>query len=83
MSLPIVFKTYRTMVSILEPAVLGLLYWRRHKGREDRTRPRRDTVASAVWLGVLLLLALNLVQTVHLVHVVLMYPKRIPHPYET
>jgi 3-deoxy-D-manno-octulosonic-acid transferase len=38
MSFPIVFKAYRTAVSVLEPAVLGLLYWRRHKGREDRTR---------------------------------------------
>jgi 3-deoxy-D-manno-octulosonic-acid transferase len=38
MSLPIVFKTYRAMVSVLEPAVLGLLYWRQRKGREDRTR---------------------------------------------
>ena len=38
MSFPIIFKAYRTAVSVLEPAVLGLLYWRRHKGREDRTR---------------------------------------------
>jgi len=38
MSFPIIFKAYRTAVSMLEPAVLGLLYWRRHKGREDRTR---------------------------------------------
>lgn len=38
MSFPIVFKAYRAAVSVLEPAVLGLLYWRRHKGREDSTR---------------------------------------------
>ncbi|MGO4525244.1 3-deoxy-D-manno-octulosonic acid transferase [Microvirga sp. 2MCAF35] len=38
MSFPILFKAYRTAVSVLEPAVLGLLYWRQHKGREDRTR---------------------------------------------
>jgi 3-deoxy-D-manno-octulosonic-acid transferase len=38
MSFPIIFKTYRALVSVMEPAVLGLLYWRRHKGREDRTR---------------------------------------------
>jgi 3-deoxy-D-manno-octulosonic-acid transferase len=38
MSFPIIFKAYRMAVSMLEPAVLGLLYWRRHKGREDRTR---------------------------------------------
>jgi len=38
MSFPIAFKAYRAAVSVLEPAVLGLLYWRQHKGREDRTR---------------------------------------------
>ncbi len=31
-------RSYRTATSILEPAVLGLLYWRQRKGREDRTR---------------------------------------------
>ena len=38
MSFPLLFRTYRTMVSVLEPAVLGLLYWRQRQGREDRTR---------------------------------------------
>ncbi|MGO4387310.1 3-deoxy-D-manno-octulosonic acid transferase [Microvirga sp. 2YAF29] len=38
MSTPVLFKAYRTATAVLEPAVLGLLYWRRHKGREDRTR---------------------------------------------
>jgi len=38
MSLPFLFKAYRTTTAVLEPAVLGLLYWRQRKGREDRTR---------------------------------------------
>ncbi len=38
MSTPLLFKAYRTATAVLEPAVLGLLYWRRHKGREDKTR---------------------------------------------
>ena len=38
MRLPLVFKTYRAVTAALEPAVVGLLYWRRRKGREDRTR---------------------------------------------
>jgi 3-deoxy-D-manno-octulosonic-acid transferase len=38
MSFPFLFKVYRTLVSVLEPAVLGLLYWRQRKGREDKTR---------------------------------------------
>lgn len=38
MSLPFLMRSYRTATSILEPAVLGLLYWRQRKGREDRTR---------------------------------------------
>lgn len=38
MSTPMLFKAYRAATAVLEPAVLGLLYWRRHKGREDKTR---------------------------------------------
>lgn len=38
MSTPALFKAYRTATAILEPAVLGLLYWRQRKGREDKTR---------------------------------------------
>jgi 3-deoxy-D-manno-octulosonic-acid transferase len=38
MSLPILFRTYRVATAALEPAVLGLLYWRRRQGREDGTR---------------------------------------------
>jgi 3-deoxy-D-manno-octulosonic-acid transferase len=38
MSLPLVIRTYRAATTVLEPAVLGLLYWRQRKGREDRTR---------------------------------------------
>ncbi|MFL4996000.1 MAG: 3-deoxy-D-manno-octulosonic acid transferase [Microvirga sp.] len=38
MSFPFLFKAYRTLVSVLEPAVLGLLYWRQRRGREDKTR---------------------------------------------
>ncbi|WP_407663984.1 3-deoxy-D-manno-octulosonic acid transferase [Microvirga alba] len=38
MSMPILIKTYRTVTSVLEPAVIGLLYWRQRQGREDRTR---------------------------------------------
>ena len=38
MSFPILFRTYRLVVSAMEPAVLGLLYWRQRKGREDKTR---------------------------------------------
>jgi 3-deoxy-D-manno-octulosonic-acid transferase len=38
MSLPFLVKTYRTATAVLEPAVIGLLYWRQRKGREDRTR---------------------------------------------
>jgi 3-deoxy-D-manno-octulosonic-acid transferase len=38
MSLPLLIKTYRAATAVLEPAVLGLLYWRQRKGREDRTR---------------------------------------------
>jgi 3-deoxy-D-manno-octulosonic-acid transferase len=38
MSTPLLFKAYRTATAVLEPAVLGLLYWRRHKGREDKAR---------------------------------------------
>ncbi len=33
-----IFRTYRATTALLEPAVLGLLYWRQRKGREDRTR---------------------------------------------
>ncbi|WP_210497312.1 3-deoxy-D-manno-octulosonic acid transferase [Microvirga antarctica] len=38
MSLPFLIKSYRTATTILEPAVLALLYWRQRQGREDRTR---------------------------------------------
>ncbi|HZH51525.1 MAG TPA: 3-deoxy-D-manno-octulosonic acid transferase [Microvirga sp.] len=38
MSLPFLVRTYRTATAALEPAVIGLLYWRQRKGREDRTR---------------------------------------------
>lgn len=38
MSPPFLFRTYRTATALLEPAVLGLLWWRQRKGREDRTR---------------------------------------------
>jgi 3-deoxy-D-manno-octulosonic-acid transferase len=38
MSLPFLVRTYRTATTVLEPAVIGLLYWRQRKGREDRTR---------------------------------------------
>lgn len=38
MSTPVLFKAYRTVTAVLEPAVLGLLYWRRHKGREEKSR---------------------------------------------
>jgi 3-deoxy-D-manno-octulosonic-acid transferase len=38
MSLPFLIKTYRTATAVLEPAVIGLLYWRRRQGREDSTR---------------------------------------------
>jgi 3-deoxy-D-manno-octulosonic-acid transferase len=38
MSIPLLFKTYRTATALLEPAVLGLLLWRQRKGREDRAR---------------------------------------------
>ncbi|MCG7392262.1 3-deoxy-D-manno-octulosonic acid transferase [Microvirga sp. ACRRW] len=38
MSIPMLFKAYRTTTALLEPAVLGLLLWRQRKGREDRSR---------------------------------------------
>jgi 3-deoxy-D-manno-octulosonic-acid transferase len=38
MSLPFLVRTYRTATAVLEPAVIGLLYWRQRKGREDPTR---------------------------------------------
>jgi 3-deoxy-D-manno-octulosonic-acid transferase len=38
MSLPFLVRTYRTATAALEPAVIGLLHWRRRKGREDSTR---------------------------------------------
>jgi 3-deoxy-D-manno-octulosonic-acid transferase len=38
MSPPFLFRTYRAVTAVLEPAVLGLLYWRQRKGREDGTR---------------------------------------------
>lgn len=38
MSTPFLIKTYRAATTVLEPAVLGLLYWRQRQGREDRTR---------------------------------------------
>jgi 3-deoxy-D-manno-octulosonic-acid transferase len=36
--LPALIQAYRTVIAMLEPAVVGLLYWRRRKGLEDRTR---------------------------------------------
>lgn len=38
MRTPLLFKTYRALTAVLEPAVIGLLYWRQRQGREDRTR---------------------------------------------
>ncbi len=38
MSLPFLVRAYRTATTVLEPVVIGLLYWRQRKGREDRTR---------------------------------------------
>lgn len=38
MKLPFLIRSYRTATAVLEPAVLGLLYWRQRQGREDRTR---------------------------------------------
>jgi 3-deoxy-D-manno-octulosonic-acid transferase len=38
LSLPPLIQAYRTGIALLEPAVVGLLYWRRRKGLEDRTR---------------------------------------------
>ncbi|MBZ6076083.1 3-deoxy-D-manno-octulosonic acid transferase [Microvirga puerhi] len=38
MRLPILIRTYHAMTTVLEPAVIGLLYWRQRKGREDKTR---------------------------------------------
>ncbi|NIX76644.1 3-deoxy-D-manno-octulosonic acid transferase [Microvirga terricola] len=38
MRTPLLFKTYRVLTTVLEPAVIGLLYWRQRQGREDRTR---------------------------------------------
>ncbi|HST95456.1 MAG TPA: 3-deoxy-D-manno-octulosonic acid transferase [Microvirga sp.] len=38
MSLPFLVRAYRIATTVLEPAVIGLLYWRQRKGREDRTR---------------------------------------------
>lgn len=38
MRTPLIARTYRTITAALEPGVIGLLYWRRRKGREDRTR---------------------------------------------
>jgi 3-deoxy-D-manno-octulosonic-acid transferase len=38
MSLPLLIKAYRAATAVLEPAVIGLLYWRQRQGREDRTR---------------------------------------------
>ncbi len=38
--LPIAVKAYRTGLALLEPAVAGLLHWRRHKGLEERARLR-------------------------------------------
>ncbi|MET0744529.1 MAG: 3-deoxy-D-manno-octulosonic acid transferase [Microvirga sp.] len=38
MSLPLVVSAYRRATALLEPAVLGLLYWRQRKGLEERTR---------------------------------------------
>jgi 3-deoxy-D-manno-octulosonic-acid transferase len=36
--LPTLIRAYRAGVTVLEPAVLGLLYWRQRQGREERTR---------------------------------------------
>ena len=38
MSLPLAFRAYRAATTALEPAVLGLLYWRQTRGREERSR---------------------------------------------
>lgn len=38
MRLPLLIRTYHTVTAVLEPAVIGLLYWRQRKGREDKTR---------------------------------------------
>ncbi|MBM6592705.1 3-deoxy-D-manno-octulosonic acid transferase [Microvirga pudoricolor] len=38
MSLPLLINTYRRATAVLEPAVLGFLYWRQRKGLEERTR---------------------------------------------
>ncbi|WP_230533176.1 3-deoxy-D-manno-octulosonic acid transferase [Microvirga roseola] len=38
MRVPFAFRAYRAATTALEPAALGLLYWRQRKGREDRTR---------------------------------------------
>lgn len=38
MSTPVLFKAYSIATATLEPAVVGLLYWRQRKGREDKTR---------------------------------------------
>jgi 3-deoxy-D-manno-octulosonic-acid transferase len=37
-SLPVIVSVYRRATAILEPAVLGLLYWRQRRGLEERTR---------------------------------------------
>jgi 3-deoxy-D-manno-octulosonic-acid transferase len=37
-SLPIIVSAYRRATALLEPAVLGFLYWRQRKGLEERTR---------------------------------------------
>ena len=36
--LPALIRAYKTGVAFLEPAVVGLLYWRQRRGREDRAR---------------------------------------------
>jgi 3-deoxy-D-manno-octulosonic-acid transferase len=36
--LPALITAYRAATAVLEPAFLGLLYWRRRQGREDGTR---------------------------------------------
>jgi 3-deoxy-D-manno-octulosonic-acid transferase len=38
MSLPLIISAYRGATAMLEPAVVGLLYWRQRKGLEERTR---------------------------------------------
>ncbi|MGO4704755.1 3-deoxy-D-manno-octulosonic acid transferase [Microvirga sp. 2MCAF38] len=38
MRLPVLLKTYGALTAALEPAVLGLLYWRQRKGLEERSR---------------------------------------------